>query len=103
MEYLEDRLRGFADLDACIDTNMALSGTDMALVESRVTDNVMMKFNDQYNRKMNEEDKHTINNHEFLCTWVRKLELGHDVLEEKKEVLQVLQRPHWGRINSKRE
>ena len=49
-----------ACLEARIDAKMAPSRTDVAAVEGRVTDKVMMKFNDEYKWEMNEEDEHTL-------------------------------------------
>ena len=35
--------------------------------KTRVVDRVMQKFSEVYNRKMNVEDTHTINNYEFFA------------------------------------
>ena len=49
----------------------------MTLVASRITDKVMMEFNDDYKRKMAEEDKHTVKDDESLHTLVQKFEPEH--------------------------
>ena len=46
------------------DAKMPLSEPGISVGESRIRDNVVMKFDDEYTRKMNEEDKHTIKNYE---------------------------------------
>ena len=77
VHFLEQKVEhGLASLEARNDANMPLSRMDMAAVEGRVTDKVMMKCNDEYKRRMNEEDKHTINNYESLQSLVWQLELG---------------------------
>ena len=59
LEHLEKKVAcGLACLEARIDANMTLAESDM--VESRITDRVMMNINDEHKRKMAEEDKHGI-------------------------------------------
>ena len=42
-------------------------GMDLALAECCITDKVMVKFNDEFERKMSEEDKHSIKSFETLA------------------------------------
>ena len=45
----------------------------------------MMKLNDEYKRKVNEEDKHTLKIYESLLNLVRKLEWDMVALKGRKE------------------
>ena len=62
----------WANMQARVDATMAPSRTEMATLEDRVTDRVMMKFNDGNKKKMNDEDTRTINSYQSLHTCVRK-------------------------------
>ena len=53
--------------------------------KSRVMDRVMQKFSEEYKRKMNVEDTHTIHNYELVRALVRKLELDMVALKEREE------------------
>ena len=75
---------GFAGLEARIDAKIAPSGMDIAVAESSETDKVMRKFNEEYQRKR-EEDKHTIKNDESMNTLLKKLELDFLGSKERKE------------------
>ena len=57
---------------------------DTAAVESRVMDRAMQKFSEEYKRKMNVEDTHTVHNYEPVHALVRKLELEMVALKKGK-------------------
>ena len=68
----------------------------MTLVASRITDKVMMEFNDEYKRKMADKDEHTVKDDESLHNLVQKLELEMVVIKEWKGVLLAHRRFHRG-------
>ena len=76
---------GVASLD---DAKLTTSGKDIGSVESSVTDKVMRKFNKQFERKMIEKDKHTINNYESMHTLVKKLEMDFLALKKGRRAVQ---------------
>ena len=101
VDKLETRVAcGLACLEARFGSKRAPSESDMALAESRITDRATMKFNGEYKRKMNEEDKHTIEDHECLHTVVRKLQMDVVALKKKAGV-QCLE--HCGSFVGERE
>ena len=101
VDKLETRVAcGLACLEARFGSKRAPSESDMALAESRITDRATMKFYVEYKRKMNEEDKHTIEDHECLHTVVRKLQMDVVALK-KKEGVQCLE--HCGSFVGERE
>ena len=86
MERVHNKVAcGFAGLEARIDAQLYAFRSGHCCSRKSVMDRVMLKFNEEYKRKMNDEDKHTINNYKYSHTLVRKLELDIVALKERKE------------------
>ena len=73
------------NLEAQFEARYSSSFVDRFLMEGRRMDKVMAKFDDEYKRRMAEEDMHSINNYESLNTLVKKLYLEMVALKDRKD------------------
>ena len=76
--------KGFARLEAQIASEPSFWSGDVSLTENRILASVLSKVDEEWNKTMAEEGKHTIHTYGSLRSLVQKLDLDLMSLKEKR-------------------